>query len=115
MEIGFSITKVDDSIKWFIKEKMILLNKYNEEEFNSMFSREHDTYVHINSNGTIDAFGMVHKVNGGYLFGYSWHDSSRDGMRAYLKGITEIINRHSVIAIQEEDLAIHKVKRLLKG
>jgi len=113
MAIDFVPTKVDDSISWFIKEKMIGLDVYVEREFNEMFEREHNTYIHINEYGSIDAFGMVHKPNDIWLFGYSWHDGSREGRRAFLKGSDMLIQTFDAIGIQEHDLHVNKIKRLI--
>jgi hypothetical protein len=116
MAIEFVPTKVDDSISWFIKEKMIEMGEYVESEFNEMFEREHHTYVHINEHGTIDAFGMVHRLETTpWLFGYSWHDGTREGRRAFLKGIGSLIDTYQAIGIQEHNLHIKKIKRLMKG
>lgn len=115
MAVAFVPTKVDDSISWFIKEKMIEVDVYVESEFNDMFEREHHTYVHINEHGTIDAFGMVHKPGDLWLFGYSWHDGTREGRRSFLKGISMLMNEYGLIGIQEHNLHISKIKRMIKG
>lgn len=115
MEVEFVATKVDDSLRWFIEEKMKLMGEYVKEEADAMFEREHHTYVHINKHGTIDSFGMVHKVDGIYLFGYTWHDSSREGRRAFLKGLQVLLDEFGSISIQEHNLKVNKIKRLLKG
>jgi len=115
MAIEFVPTKVDDSISWFIKEKMIEMGEYVESEFNEMFEREHHTYVHINEHGTIDAFGMVHKPNDVWLFGYTWQDGSREGRRAFLKGLKMMSEVYGSIGIQEHNLHVNKIKRLMKG
>lgn len=115
MAIAFVPTKVDDSLSWFIKEKMIEVGAYVESEFNDMFEREHHNYIHINEQGTIDAFGMVHKPDDLWLFGYSWHDGSREGRRAYVRGIQFLMDEYGLIGIQEHNLHINKIKRLIKG
>jgi hypothetical protein len=115
MAIAFVPTKVDDSISWFIKEKMIEIGAYVESEFNDMFEREHHNYIHINEHGTIDAFGMVHKPDDLWLFGYTWHDGSREGRRAFLKGLCMLFDEYGLIGIQEHNLHVNKIKRLMKG
>jgi hypothetical protein len=115
MEVEFVATKVDDSLRWFIEEKMKLMGEYKQEEADAMFEREHHTYVHINKNGTIDSFGMLHKVDGIYLFGYTWHDSSREGRRSFLRGLEFLKNKYSFIGIQDHNLKVNKIKRMVRG
>ncbi|WMM95595.1 hypothetical protein CRP143_gp30 [Roseobacter phage CRP-143] len=115
MAIAFVPTKVDDSLSWFIKEKMIGMDAYVESEFNDMFNREHHTYIHINEHGTIDAFGMVHKPDDIWLFGYTWHDGSRGGRVAFLRGLKMLMETYGAIGIQEHNLHVNKIKRLMEG
>lgn len=115
MAVRFVLTKVDDTISWFVQEKMIEMNAYFDDEFYSMFEREHHTYVHINKQGTIAAFGMVHKPKDIWLFGYSWHDGTIEGRRAYVKGIKFLMDEYGLIGIQEHNLHINKLRRLIEG
>lgn len=115
MAVKFVPTKVDDTLSWFIQDKMIDMGVYEDVEFYDMLEREHHTYVHINKQGAIDAFGMVHKPDDLWLFGYSWHDGSREGRKAYVRGIQFLMDEYGLIGIQEHNLHINKIKRLIKG
>lgn len=115
MAIAFVPTKVDDSVSWFIKEKMIEMDAYDEEQFDAMFEREHHTYIHLNEFGTIDAFGMVHKPEDTWLFGYTWQDGSREGRKAFIKGLRMLMDTYKLIGIQEHNLHVNKIKRLMEG
>lgn len=107
------ITQVDDSIRWFIEEKMKEIGEYVEEESNNVFDNEHYNYVHINKEGRIDSFGMIRKVGDNYLFGYSWCDKTIEGKRAYATGIKFLIKTFGSISIQEQDLIYNKFKRMI--
>ena len=115
MAIAFVPTKVDDSLSWFIKEKMTEMGVYVSSEHDDMLNREHHTYIHVNEHGCIDAFGMVHKPDEVWLFGYTWHDGSREGRRAFLKGLRMLMDEYELIGIQEHNLQVNKIKRLMKG
>lgn len=91
------------------------MDAYVEQEFNDMFNREHHTYVHINEHGTIDSFGMVHKHEGMWLFGYTWQDGSREGRRSFLLGLKMLRETYGEIGIQEHNLHVNKIRRLMKG
>ena len=113
MGITPPITRVDDTIKWFIKKKMIEIDEYTEEEFNSFISREHYNYIHINKEGTIDAFGCIHVVDNTYRFAYTWCNKTISGKKAYVRGIKALTDLFGSIAIQEQDLIYNKFKRIV--
>ena len=108
------LVELDDGIRKYIQDKMSSVdsNVYNETEFNIFFSLPHRIFANINPHGIIIAFCTLRTLDNGYQMCYSWCNGTREGKKAYLKGIHSMIEDYGPISFAAGALKLNIIRRL---
>ena len=108
------LVELDDGIRNFIEDKMSSLDSkvYNRTEFDTFFTLPHRIFTDINPHGTIIAFCTLRTLDNGYQMCYSWCNETREGKKAYLKGIHSIIEDYGPISFAAGALKLNIIRRL---
>ncbi len=96
------IIEINDTWKSFICKNMVQYGEvYNQKDFDAYFSMKHYNIGAFYQNRLI-AFGCVLEIDDIYAMCYSWNDGTREGKRAFAKGIDYILERFDGILFDDE-------------
>jgi len=83
---------------------------YTDEDLETYFSLPHINVVATNEDGRVLAFACILVLEEGYKMCYTY--STKDGKKAYVKGIDYMVARYNPMYFGEGALKFNKIRRL---